>query len=172
MHRAHGDFRVRGDLGRQQWDSTPGVPPGTATQVNIALGGGLTFDSAPTDIQSYGGSGANTSGWTAGMTDSWNVYLIGPEIIAQDFAWTLNFSSALPTVGQAQFQYVDNGVVVETDTWAYDGTGTGDNPVGSWHQVDNNNFRAATPEPAGFALAGSGLIGLAGLLGRRLRRKS
>jgi hypothetical protein len=60
--------------------------------------------------------------------------------------WRLNFDSALSVPFDAQFRYLLEGNVVNMNTWSYNGSGTGDNPVSSWRMIDNDSF-TPVPEP-------------------------
>ncbi len=160
----------------QQWDSTPsfssaynGIRAEIGTQPNGAFG-------APMSRFNTGGS------WTSVQLNQYTVLATSGTLLdgmlgSNANVWDLIFSSVETQEFVLKIEYLLNGTPVNSNYWGYDGTGIGNNPVNSWHQVTERAFAPLVdsstnaPEPGTFAMLGTTSV-ILGLVGWKRRKKT
>ena len=154
----------------QLWDSTP-VFTGGYDKIVAQIGNGAGTFSAAMD-------GFNTGGtWTSTLpnqfrADATSTTPLDSSLGPNGNLWTFHFGSAYTTSFDLQVTYYLGDTFRNVNTWHYNGTGTGDNPVSSWSERQNGDgFVANTvPEPVSCLLIGGGLVLLASTKRWRTRK--
>src|ERR1035437_4337633 len=120
-------------LWTQQWDSTPPFM-GFYNGITVQIGNGAGEFSAP-----MSGFNGNNNWTTSGLNDQFTATAKAYSLLDGNMGpysqWTFNFGSAQTTSFDMQLSFTFDNVVESRNTWHYNGTGKGNDPVGSWSDV-------------------------------------